>query len=419
MNTSLGEDAQKLSAGQPMHFISRHCPGCTARTFFPFFRLEEIPVNCSALWPTQESARSCVRGDIELALCLSCGLIFNQRFDAGLVEYNNSYDNSLDFSPSFQSYSQELSQRLCQTYRLQGKRIISIGCGRGEFLKRLCEDDPNFGVGFDPSFDGELQGTPNLRFVRDYYSEAYASEPVDFLCCRHVLEHIPDPFRFLSTLRRTLVKQGPVTVYFEVPNALSVLAGPSAWDVIYPHVSYFTSDSLCFLFSRAGFDVLQVGTAFSDQFAYVEARVRVNEQPTEERLSSSLQSMADAFRSGFQSTVSQWVRILQTARQNHQRVAFWGAGAKGVTFLNSVPGASQIGMVADANPRKQEMYVPGTAQQIFPPQQLVRYRPDIVITLNPVYVDEIQSTLSSLGLHPELISTPEDLRRPNAARVSA
>jgi hypothetical protein len=94
---------------------------------------------------------------------------------------------------------------------------------------------------------------------------------------------------------------------------------------------------------------------------------------------------------------------LQTTAQDHKRIAFWGAGAKGVTFLNMVPNADKIEYVVDSNVRKQGMYVPGTGQPISSPDRLQDYQPDIVIVLNPLYTYEISSALAGLGVNSEIV----------------
>ena len=89
-------------------------------------------------------------------------------------------------------YAQSLVERLVREHDLRGKYIVEIGCGGGELLAMLCERGGNRGVGFDPSQEPvELGGgAGSIRIVPDVYSERYLDEHVDFVCCRHVLEHL-------------------------------------------------------------------------------------------------------------------------------------------------------------------------------------------------------------------------------------
>jgi hypothetical protein len=48
--------------------------------------------------------------------------------------------------------------------------------------------------------------------------------------------------------------------------------------------------------------------------------------------------------------------------------------------------------------------VPGTAQEIVPPEYLCDYRPDVVVVMNPVYAAEIQTMLESMKLRCDVIT---------------
>lgn len=354
---------------------------------------------------------SCRKGSLELALCSKCGLVFNRRYKANALDYKDNYDNSLDYSPTFRSYAQQLAERLTARYELRGKRIVGIGSGRGEFLRLLWREGANC-TGYDPSYEHAAEEElPGLRFVKAYYGEAYASEPVDFVSCRHVLEHFESPLELLGSLRNILERNRNSAIYLEVPNGESVFAGSGLWDVIYPHVLYFTSDSLKSLLLNAEFEIIDSGTAFFGQYLFVEARVapdknsRMRSGSRSEAIDSRrMQRIVDHFAKNYRETVANWSNFLREAELRGERVVFWGAGAKGVTFLNVVPGAERIGDVVDLNVRKQGMYVPGTGQCIAAPISLKLSRPTRVICLNPGYSSEIASMLRSMGVESEIVT---------------
>jgi hypothetical protein len=78
----------------------------------------------------------------------------------------------------------------------------------------------------------------------------------------------------------------------------------------------------------------------------------------------------------------------------------WGAGSKGVTFLNVLEVGELIAYIVDLNPRKHLKYIADTGQQIVSPEFLLTYRPEVVIVMNPIYLEEIQTLLDTMGLHP-------------------
>lgn len=387
------------------------CPGCCGRSSQKILRLPRVPVNCSALWLNSLAARRCVTGSIELRSCQNCGLVFNALFDAAVLEYDTQYDNSLDFSPAFRAYAEDLARELVSVYDLRRKRIVEVGCGNGAFLQSLCSQGRNTGIGFDPSFSGDEDPHSDVKFVRAYFGREEAEQGFDFLCCRHVLEHLEKPFEFLRMLSGISAGSPAATFYFEVPNGDFVLRGNGFWDIIYPHVSYFTEASLVSLFERAAFKVLRSGKRFSDQFLFIEARVcGETDRQSRGRIQppAGIDTRPRAIQSHFTKELKRWSSCIeQLSAQTGKPPVLWGAGAKGVSFLNLVPTASRIGTVIDSNPRKQGMFVPGTGQRIATPGELGALSPAAVIVLNSAYRDEISALLGAKNIPAWVMSQPE------------
>jgi hypothetical protein len=63
----------------------------------------------------------------------------------------------------------------------------------------------------------------------------------------------------------------------------------------------------------------------------------------------------------------------------------------------------EIDYVVDINPNRHGKFIPGAGKQIIPPESLREYKPDTVIVMNPVYVNEIRQKLESMNIHAELI----------------
>ncbi len=402
MQVTLGQSAQPAT-------LDATCPVCHARDSTAFIDIRQVPVHCNLLWATRAEAFHVPRGDILLGFCPHCGHVFNLMFDPALMEYTQQYENSLHFSPHFQRYAETLAARLIADYDLRQKDIVEIGSGKGEFLALLCRMGANRGMGFDPSYvpDPALEGyDQQVTFVQDFYSERYADYPADLICCRHVLEHIPTPRDFIANVRRAVGSRRHTVVFFEVPNVLFMLRDLSIWDIIYEHCAYYSSNSLAYLFQACGFEVLQLQATFGGQFLALEARLA--DQPLSmthvggESLEQLHRDVA-AFAANYREKVETWSHRLAEYARAGQRVVVWGAGSKGVTFLNVLQTRDQIEYVVDLNPRKHGKYVAGSGQQIVAPAFLRDYQPDVVIVMNPLYMNEIQQMTYDLGLRTEVI----------------
>lgn len=386
------------------------CPLCGSKHFGVFHQIAQIPVHVGALWPTEQAARDCPKGDVALAHCRQCGFIGNVAFDASLVDYHLKYDNALHFSPYFQTYERTLAERLIERYGVRKRRVLEIGCGSGHFLGLLCELGDNQGLGFDPSHDHERvdpRARDRVEFFREYYSERHTGHEADLICCRHVLEHIAQPAEFLRMLRRSLADRPETVLYFEVPNARLILEQLSIWDIMYEHCDYFTLESLGYLFDSCGFQIHDLRETYEAQFVSIEVSPARSGAQNAERTFGNLQdltALVDGFAQRFAARQSEWQARLALLASTGSRAVVWGAGGKTVGFLNMLQIGDAIQYIVDVNPGKQGTFLAGGGQPILAPEALQTVRPDTVIIVNPVYKHEIIESLNQMGLSPEVVT---------------
>jgi SAM-dependent methyltransferase len=249
------------------------CIVCGGASCEPLVAITDVPTLCNRLCSSEAEAISAPRGNIWLTYCRYCGHVNNSAFDPARVNYDWRFDNTLSFSPSYRCYAESVAERLIQCYRLSGKTIVEIGCGRGDFLRLLARAG-NHCVGYGPSQPTRrtLVGLGRVDIVGRKCA-AEDANGADFICCRHILEHLTEPMELLRQLRKTIGDRRKVAVFFEVPNGLFALERLGIWDIIYEHVSYFTPSSLVRAFHDAGFMVCEANTGFNDQYLSLEAAV--------------------------------------------------------------------------------------------------------------------------------------------------
>jgi SAM-dependent methyltransferase len=378
-----------------------------------FLENQRVPVHCNVLWPTRPEAIKAPKGELRLGFCGNCGHVFNLVFDPSLTTYTQEYENSLHFSPRFQAYAESLAAHLIERYGLHGKDIVEIGCGKGDFLRLLCDLGGNRGVGFDPSYEpgpDDAAVADRIMFIQDFYSEQYASIEADFICSRHTLEHIQFPRDFMVDVRQAVGDRSGTVVFFEVPNVAFTLRDMGIWDLIYEHCHYFSASSLARLFRSCGFEACDLTETYGGQFLCVEA------VPGERQwsvvsgqwsvVSGAVKEMARhvaAFREKYQRKLDAWRRDLKEMERTGQQAVIWGAGSKGVTFLNALEARDEVRYAVDINPRKQGKFLAGTGQRIVPPESLREVQPDVVIVMNPIYEGEIRACVQDLGLKSKIM----------------
>jgi hypothetical protein len=225
---------------------------------------------------------------------------------------------------------------------------------------------------------------------------------------RHVLEHIYLPAEFIQSLRLTIGTRAQTVVFCEVPNFVYILRDTAVWDIIYEHVSYFSPYSLAVLFSRFDFAILKLADAFGSQFLSIEAIARETGHPSpnipDTLPVAALADQVAGFATRSQEKISRWNDQIDSLRRKGKRAILWGAGSKGISFLNMLNVGDVIEYIVDVNPRKHGKYVTGTGQQIIPPEFLTDYRPDTIIVMNPIYLEEIQGMTAQHGLRVDFLT---------------
>ena len=384
------------------------CPTCEKGELSVFFRAGNIPAHSVLLLQSHAEAVAFPKGDIVLGHCPECGFVSNTAFDPALNEYDERYEATQGYSPTFNTFARRLAADLVERHALQGKRMIEIGCGQGEFLTLLAELSGGYGIGFDPAYrPHELQGpaADRLEFIADFYGEKYADMSADFVCCRMTLEHIQPTAEFMRIVRRAVGDNPDTVIFFQIPNAMYVLRDVAYWDVYYEHCSYFTEGSVARLFRNAGFDVTRLWTDYDDQYLMIEARPGDGHNPLlpEEDDLAAIAAAVASFKEELPKRLQVWRDRLAAIAAKDQRVVIWGGGSKGVAFLTTLGITDQIKYAVDINPLKTGTFMAGTGQEIVAPEFLREYQPDVVIVMNPVYCDEIQKDLDRLGVQAELI----------------
>lgn len=385
------------------------CPVCESNRLTPFLRRSQVPVHQNLVVASPEAARTVTRGELDLTVCEDCGFVFNRAFDLSRLAYGEDYDNTQSCSACFDAYLDGLVKDLVERQGVRNSTIVEVGCGKGQFLRKLVSlpGANNKGFGFDPSYvgpDTDLDG--RLAFRRCYYDDTCTDVAADVVVCRHVIEHVPDPMALLRSVRAALAHAPDARVFFETPCVEWILRNRVVWDFFYEHCSLFTAASLSLAFQRSGFAVERVEHIFGGQYLWLEARVSDAALPTIKNRPETT-ALAQAYGAEEKNLRQKWLARL-IALKARGKVALWGAGAKGATFANLVdPDCTLIDCVVDLNPNKQGHYIPGTGHPIVAPSELPKRGVTDAVLMNPNYREENLRLLAKAGIELNLIDWSE------------
>jgi FlaA1/EpsC-like NDP-sugar epimerase len=98
---------------------------------------------------------------------------------------------------------------------------------------------------------------------------------------------------------------------------------------------------------------------------------------------------------------------------SRKKIVIWGGGSKAVAFLTTIKMQDEIEYVVDINPNKQGTFLAGTGQRVVSPEFLISYKPDLIIVMNPMYMDEIRKTFVGIGVTCNLLSVNSMLDNQN------
>ena len=328
----------------------------------PLYAVERVPVLQNRVFATAAEARDCGRGDVRLVQDATTGLIFNEAFDAALVEYDRHYNNEQSLSPAFDRHLDDVARIVRE--RLGSNNLLEVGCGKAAFLERLAALGCRI-EGCDPTYEGS-----NPHVVRKFYDRDLGYREKNIVL-RHVLEHISDPVGFLQMGADA---NGAGRIYIEVPCFDWILVHRAWFDIFYEHVNYFRLTDLERMFS----EVYASGRIFGGQYLYVVAELATVRTPRAE--GSSL-----AFHPDFLGTL--------TGPRLSPDDVIWGAASKGVIYalLRERLGCPAAAAV-DVNPAKQGMHLPGTGLEILSPADCLNRIPPgrRICVMNSNYLDEIR-----------------------------
>jgi len=347
-----------------------HCRVCGGAFFDePLLRYENMPGVAQFL--PDAAALPLDRGvDLEVRQCSGCGLV---QLGNDPVPYYREVIRAAAFSAEMREFREEQFGGFVQAFSLAGKKVVEIGCGRGEYLSimRQCGVEA---FGLEQSEDAVRHcAASGLRVERGFVGDAAyraANAPFDAFFILNFLEHLPDPNATLRGIASNLADNGAGLV--EVPNFDMMLRKKLFSEFVNDHLFYFTRETLASTLSRNGFEILDCREQWHDYI--LSATVR-------KRRPADLSEFRD-WELRLKAEVDGYIR-------RFERVAIWGAGHQALALIALLNLAGRIAYVVDSADFKQGKYTPATHLPIVAPGTLLSDPVDAVIIMAAGYSDEV------------------------------
>jgi hypothetical protein len=328
--------------------VESFCPLCNSAAVKTFLYREHVPL-LNQLSLSQNKALQIARGTIDLAVCHTCGFIFNCAYQI---------NDSMQFHPTLFDVHQD---RTFPSLKLKDYCILKTD---------------NQDYDFNRNYAGSIS-LLNPFFELKYYNETCTMEDT-VLICRQIIERIPDPLTYLRNLRKSL--QGTnARIVIETPAIEWILQNNSFWDISYEQCSYFSKNTLTLVCEQAGFHIEQIKDVSGGQYLWCVAICSSEKAITKNP--GRIPELAYKFQVHGYRLFKEWQYAIKKLAK-YANIALIGSESSAITFANLIdPHGTILSCVGDS--QKQGYYIPGTGHSVVSCEDLGDHEVTIAILINP------------------------------------
>ncbi|PTX51378.1 class I SAM-dependent methyltransferase [Allosediminivita pacifica] len=346
---------------------------------------------------------------LQLFLCTGCGLVQTRDFAAPEDIFGSDYVYFSSASEHWLGHAARFCRAATERLGLdKDSHVVEIASNDGYLLRNFVRAGISC-LGIEPTAStAEAARAWDVPVRQAFFGKTLASElrqdrAADLLIGNNVLAHVPDINDFAEGLATLLAPEGAISLEF--PHLLRLVEEGQFDTVYHEHYSYLSLGTVSRILGAAGlrvFDVEELPThggslriwachkAAAQKMASSVAQALQHEEAcgiTEPAYFEDLQARADKAAAALRN-------FLADCERHNQRVAAYGAAAKGTTLLNYArTDARQIAYVCDGAPFKQGRFLPGCHVPVVGPEVLRGDPPDKLLILPWNLVDEIAPAL--------------------------
>jgi len=219
-----------------------------------------------------------------------------------------------------------------------------------------------------------------------------------------VLAHVPDIIDFVGGMKILLKKHGVITMEF--PHLVQLIANNQFDTIYHEHYSYLSFTTVKRIFESQGLEMFDVdelpthGGSLRIYAKHTEDDSKVISDNVEKILRREKETGITDIRyySNFSDKAMRvkldLLMFLAEKKREGKKVAAYGAAAKGNTLLNYCGVKNDmISYVVDANPHKQNKFLPASHIPVVDEAHLRNDKPDFVLILPWNLKDEITAQL--------------------------
>jgi hypothetical protein len=334
---------------------------------------------------------------LKVLVCRNCFLVQIDEYKKSTSIFDNEYVYFSSYSTSWLAHAKSYVHLISEKLDLNSKSlVIEIASNDGYLLQYFKEKNIPV-LGIEPAGNtAEVARSKGIETISDFFGIRLAStflhqeKKADLLIGNNVLAHVPDLNDFVGGMKLILGPKGVITIEF--PHLIELIKNTQFDTIYHEHYSYFSLFSVQKVFKAHGleiFDVQQISThggSLRIFCKHVDNTDWLVSPSVDHILSMEIKCGIDRieFYCGFKLKVEKikidFLTQLIEFKKSGKKVAAYGAAAKGNTLLNYCGIKNDfIEFVVDANPSKQDKYLPGSHIPVVNEDRIEIEKPDIII----------------------------------------
>jgi len=352
---------------------------------------------------------------LKVYTCPECFLVQVDEYKKSDAIFDSNYAYFSSYSTSWLAHAKLYVEKMTNRFGYStASQVIEVASNDGYLLQYFKEKGIPV-LGIEPTANtAEAAKEKGIESVIDFFGVRLAKElaaegiKADLLLGNNVLAHVPDILDFVGGMKHILKSDGVITMEF--PHLMQ-LVDKNQFDTIYhEHFSYLSFYSVKRIFESQGlemFDVEEISTHGGSLRIYAKHKEDKSKEidqhvglllEKESKKGLTTLSYYENFQQKALKVKLDLIDFLITQKRLGKKVAAYGAAAKGNTLLNYCGiKADLIEYVVDANPHKQNKYLPASHIPVVNEAFLKENKPDFVLILPWNLKDEITKQLSYIS----------------------
>lgn len=349
---------------------------------------------------------------LKVYTCHHCFLVQVDEYKKSDAIFNSDYVYFSSYSTSWLKHANAYTDLMIRRFGYNSQSLVVELASNDGYLLQYFKEQGVPVLGVEPTANtAEVAISKGIPSVVDFFGVRLAKElasqgkQADLLLGNNVLAHVPDIVDFTAGMKVLLKPGGVVTMEF--PHLMQ-LVDNNQFDTIYhEHFSYLSFTTVRAIFAAQGlelFDVQELPTHGGSLRIYAK-----HKEDNSKGIEPAVQQLLDkeaakgmgglAYYDHFQQKALRVkldvLQFLLDQKKLGKKVAAYGAAAKGNTLLNYCGVKSDlIDFVVDANPHKQDKFLPASHIPVVNETKLRSEKPDYVFILPWNLKEEITTQLN-------------------------